>query len=164
MMCHSLKQQFQYQGISVPVTSFHVYADALARYMRFTGLFSISGSRIILTKGREGEIEEILTLKRELYPYKDRDEFYRYFGNPDVPVLSTDHNPNILQQQIQELTAELTTLYAELGVLQQGMPLESSVSLPQPLPIDIKELRTLLDDLRDKKKQVELGIMDIRGR
>ena len=163
-MRRSLKQQFQDQGISLPVTSFHDYADALARYMRFTGLFSISGSRIILTKGREGEIEEILTLKRELYPYKDRDEFYRYFGNPDVPVLSTDHNPNILQQQIQELTAELTTLYAELGVLQQGMPLESSVSLPQPLPIDIKELRTLLDDLRDKKKQVELGIMDIRGR
>jgi hypothetical protein len=28
----------------------------------------------------------------------------------------------------------------------------------------LKKLRTLLDDLREKKKQVELGIMDIRGR
>ena len=163
-MRRSLKQQFQDQGISLPVTSFHDYADALARYMRFTGLFSISGNRITLTKGREAEVEEILKLKLELYPYKDMDEFYRYYGNPDVPVLSTDHNPTILQKQIQELAAELTTLYAELGVLQQGMPLESPVSLPQQLPIDIEELRTLLDGLREKKKQVEFGIMDIRGR
>ena len=44
------------------------------------------------------------------------------------------------------------------------MPLESPVSLPPLLPIDIEELRTLLDGLREKKKQVELGIMDIRGR
>src|SRR5215472_12846986 len=124
--------------------------------MRFTGLFSISGSRIILTKGRESEVEEILKLKRELYPYKGRDKFYRYYGNPDVPVLSTDHNPTILQKQIQGITAELPALYAELGVLQQGIPLESPLSLPQPLPIDIEELRTLLDELREKKKQVEL--------
>jgi AlwI restriction endonuclease len=163
-MRHSLKQRFEDQGISLPVSSFHDYADSLARYMRFTGLFSISGSRITLTKGREDEVEEILKLKRELYPYKDRDKFYHYYGNPDVPVLSTDHNPTILQKQIQGITAELPTLYAELGVLQQGMPLESPVSLLQPLPIDIEELRTLLDDLREKKKQVELGIMDIRGR
>ena len=160
----SLRQQFQDQGIDLPVTSFHDYADALARYMHFTGLFSISGSRITLKKGREAEVEEILNLKLELYPYKDRDGFYGYYGNPDVPVLSTDHNPVILQKQIQELAAELTTLHAELGVLQQGMPLESPVSLSQVLPIDIEELRTLLDDLREKKKQVELGIMDIRGR
>ena len=160
----SLKQRFQDQGISLPVASFHDYADSLARYMRITGLFSISGSRIILTKGREAEVEEILKLKLELHPYKNRDEFYRYYGNPDFPVLSTDHNPIILQKQIQDLAAELTTLYEELGVLQQGMPLESSVSLPQPLPIDIEELRTLLDGFREKKKQVELGIMDIRGR
>ena len=132
--------------------------------MRFTGLFSISGSRIILTKGRESEVEEILKLKPELYPYKDRDKFYRYYGNPDVPVLSTDHNPTILQKQIQGIAAELPTLYAELGVLQQGMPLEVPLSLPQLLPIDIEELRTLLDELREKKKQIELGIMDIRGR
>jgi AlwI restriction endonuclease len=163
-MRRSLKQQFQDQGISLPVTSFHHYADSLARYMRFTGLFSISGNRITLTKAREAEVEEILKLKLELYPYKDRDKFYRYYGNPDAPVLSTDHNPTIQQKQIQELAAELTTLYAELGVLQRGMPLESPVSLPQPLPIDIEELRTLLDGLREKKKQVELGIMDIRGR
>jgi hypothetical protein len=164
IMRRTLKQRFEDQGISLPVPSFHDYADSLARYMRFTGLFSISGSRIILTKGRESEVEEILKLKRELYPYKDRDKFYRYYGNPDVPVLSTDHNPTILQKQIQGITAELPTLYAELGVLQQGIPLESPLSLPQPLPIDIEELRTLLDDLREKKKQVELGIMDIRGR
>ena len=101
----ALKQQFQDQGISLPVTSFHHYADALARYMRFTGLFSISGNRITLTKGREAEVEEILKLKLELYSYKDRDEFYHYYGNPGGPVLSTDHNPTILQKQIQELTA-----------------------------------------------------------
>ena len=160
----SLKQQFQDQNINLPVTSFHHYADALARYMRFTGLFSISGNRIILTKGREAEVEEILKLKLELHQYKNRDEFYRYYGNPELPVLSTDHNPIILQQQIQDLAAELTTLYADLSVLQQGMPLISPVSLPQSLPIDIEQLRTLLDGFREKKKQVELGIMDIRGR
>jgi hypothetical protein len=132
--------------------------------MRFTGLFSISGSRIILTKGREREVEEILKLKRQLYPYKDRDEFYRYYGNPDLPVLSTDHNPTLLQTQIQDLAFELTALYADLGMLKQGIPLESPITLPQPLPVDIEELRTFLDGLREKKKQVELGIIDIRGR
>jgi hypothetical protein len=160
----SLKQQFEDQGISLPASSFRDYADALARYMRFTGLFSISGSRIILTKGREREVEEILKLKRQLYPYKDRDEFYRYYGNPDLPILSTDHNPTLLQTQIQDLAVELTALYADLGMLKQGIPLESPITLPQPLPVDIEELRTFLDGLREKKKQVELGIIDIRGR
>lgn len=162
-MRRSLKQRFESQGTSLPVSSFFDYADALARYMRFTGLFSISGSRIILTKGREDEVEEILKLKRNLYPYTDKDTFYFYYGNPDIPILSTDHNPVILQKQIQEITTELPTLYTELGVLQQGMPFENPVSLSQPLPIDIEELRTLLDDLREKKKQVELAIMSIRG-
>jgi len=160
----SLKQQFQDQGISLPVKSFHDYADALARYMRFTGLFSISGSRITLSKGREHEVEEILKIELELYLYKDRDAFYLYYGNPDVPILSTDYNPHILQKQIRELIVELTTLYAELGVLKHGVPFENPISLPQPLPTDIEELRTLLDSLRDKKKQVEFGIVDIRGR
>ena len=68
-----------------------------------------------------------------------------------------------MQKQIQEISAELPTLYAELGVLQQGLPLESPLSLLQPLPIDIEELRTLLDALREKE-EVELEIMDIRGR
>jgi hypothetical protein len=160
----SLRQEFQEQGVKAPVDAFRDYSDALARYMRFTGLFSINGNRLILMKGRENEVEELLNLDVIIFPYKDNEAFYHYYGNPDTPTLATDHDPSILQKQIQELFIELTPLYADLGVLKQGITLENPIDLPYPLSTNIEELRTLLDDFRDRKRRVELEIMDIRGR
>ncbi|MFL5660409.1 MAG: AlwI family type II restriction endonuclease [Ktedonobacteraceae bacterium] len=160
----TLKEEAQIQGYKLPFDSFRDYADSLGRYMRYTGLFSINGNRIVITRGREKEVEEILKLQHELYPYKDPENFYRYYGNPDVPILTTDINPTILKLQIENLASELVSLHAEFGVLKYGTAIESPIILPKTLPDDIEELRTLLDNLRDVKKKVEFEIIGIRGR
>jgi AlwI restriction endonuclease len=160
----AFKEQAREQGFKLPTDSFRDYADALGRYMRYTGLFSINGNHIIVAKGREKEVEDILKLKLELHSYKDRANFYDYYGNPDLPILTTDVDPTILNLQIESLASDLITLYTELGVLKYGAVLESPLSLPQTLPNDMEELRTLLDNLRDEKKKVEFQIIDIRGR
>lgn len=36
------------------------YADALVRYFRYTGLFSVRGARIVVASGREQELDELL--------------------------------------------------------------------------------------------------------
>jgi hypothetical protein len=160
----AFKEQAREQGFKLPTDSFRDYADAPGRYMRYTGLFSISGSRIIVAKGREKEVEDFLKLKLELHSYKDRANFYDYYGDPGLPILTTDFDPTILKLQIGNLASDLTTLYTELGVLKYGAALESPISLTQTLPNDMEELRTLLDNLRDEKKNVEFQIIDIRGR
>jgi len=163
-MRRQLKESAQASGDKLPVTAFHDYADALGRYMRYTGLFSIDGNRIIVTKGREQEVEELLKLKLDLHPFIERDTFYLYYGNSDIPTLTTDVDPTILQDQIKAISSDITTLYIDLGVLKHGIPLENPILLPQPLPNDIEELRSLLDRLRDEKKKLELEVIAIRGR
>src|SRR5437660_5935856 len=160
---HELKEIAQAQGNKLPADSFRHYADALGRYMRYTGIFSIDGNRIVVTKGREQEVEELLKLNFDLYPYAQTDSFYLYYGNPDIPTLATDVNPTILQNQIKEIETNITRLYADLSVLKRGVAIESPVLLPESLPDNIEELRSLLDLLRDAKKKVEFEIIVIRG-
>lgn len=160
----TLKAEYEARGIDVPYSSFKDYADSLARYMRYTGLFSIDGNRIVIARGREEEVDEITQLSLELQPYSERVSFYEYYGNPDIPTLRTDVEPDILQRQVRSLSTGIASLYEELGVLKQGTPLMPPSTLPEPLPDDIEALRVLLDELRDAKRAVELDLIDIRGR
>jgi len=159
-----LKEQAQERGEKIPIDAFRDYADALGRYMRYTGLFSINGNRIVITKGREKEVEDILKLKIDLYPYDDRESFYNYYGNPDLPMLAIDVDPTILQEQVRNLASELIRLQTDIDVRKSGISRESSLVVPVSLSRDIEELRTLLYNLREDKKRRELELIDITGR
>src|SRR6266567_2180745 len=160
----SMKERAQEQGDKIPIDSFRDYADALGRYMRYTGLFSIDGNRIVITKGRETEVEDLLKLDLKLHPYDDPDTFYSYYGNPELPTLPTDVDPSILHNQINSLVSDLSALHAELNVLKYGIVRESTSPISQTLTEDIEKLRTLLYNLREEKKKVEFEIVNIRGR
>lgn len=44
----------------VVLRSMDDYADALIRYFRYTGLFSVRGARIVVASGREAELDELI--------------------------------------------------------------------------------------------------------
>ena len=136
----SLKQQSQERGDNLPIDAFTDYADALGRYMRYTGLFSIDSNRIVLTKGRREEIEDVLKIELDLRPYDNSITFYNYYGNPDLPVLPSDVNPIILQNQIKDLIIDYQGLYDRFCVLKYGDQRDYPINVPQTLPIDIEEL------------------------
>lgn len=48
------------EGRRVVLGSTNDYADALIRAFRFTGLFSVRGSRVVVAAGREAELEELV--------------------------------------------------------------------------------------------------------
>jgi hypothetical protein len=56
---HSARARSATEGHRV-VASMDDYADALVRYFRYTGLFSVRGARIVVASGREAELEELI--------------------------------------------------------------------------------------------------------
>ncbi len=149
----SMKERAQEQGDKIPIDSFRDYADALGRYMRYTGLFSIDGNRIVITKGRETEVEDLLKLDLKLHPYDDPDTFYSYYGNPELPTLPTDVDPSILHNQINSLVSDLSALHAELNVLKYGIVRESTSPISQTLTEDIEKLRTYSTTFAKRKRK-----------
>jgi hypothetical protein len=54
------RQRYQGEGRRIALESMDDYADALVRYLRYTGLFSVRGARIVVASGREAELEELI--------------------------------------------------------------------------------------------------------
>lgn len=52
--------RYHAEGRRVVVSSTDDYADALIRYFRYTGLFSVRGARIVVANGREAELDELV--------------------------------------------------------------------------------------------------------
>ncbi|MGI8424448.1 MAG: AlwI family type II restriction endonuclease [Chloroflexota bacterium] len=53
------RARYMVEGVRV-VGSTDDYADALIRYFRYTGLFSVRGSRLVVAGGRERDLEELI--------------------------------------------------------------------------------------------------------
>ncbi len=56
----AIRARYEAEGRRVVVASMDDYADALIRYFRYTGLFSIRGSRIVVANGSEEELDELI--------------------------------------------------------------------------------------------------------
>ncbi|MBI3973755.1 MAG: AlwI family type II restriction endonuclease [Chloroflexi bacterium] len=54
------RARYEAEGRRVVLGSTDDYADALIRYFRYTGLFSVRGARIVVAGGREDELEELI--------------------------------------------------------------------------------------------------------
>jgi hypothetical protein len=54
------RARYAAEGRKVVLGSMDDYADALIRYFRYTGLFSVRGARIVVANGREAELDELI--------------------------------------------------------------------------------------------------------
>lgn len=101
------------------------YADALVRYLRATGMVSVSQGRTLsIIPEREADVDYFLRhTPREPQPYADRAAFLAYLGDASLPALLTDDRERLIQKFRTDFpqsspndtlsTAQLRDLYAD---------------------------------------------------
>ena len=98
--------------LSTKASNMKDYADACIRYLRATGMVTIShiGKTLSIAKEKEEEVDYFLnTIDREPYYVKDKKEYAAYLGASDVPVLWSDNRDRILSR----LKNEFPNVYIE---------------------------------------------------
>lgn len=139
-------------------------ADASFRYFSFTGLFSSQGNRLILNKSRIDEIIEIVNSDYFNYNYNNVEKFHEEFGNPSLPLLSSD-NIDVLKNKIlacnnnnldiiQKISIDFPNVYSEKENLDMLMNLYNTDEL-EILKDILYSQRELNLELKKKLLQVE---------
>ena len=108
------------------------YADACFRYLRATGLVSVShvGKSLSIVRERLAEVDYILsTVEREPVFVENPEAFVSYLWNPELPLLLTDDRVSLLEK------------------IQSEFP-----GVAAPLSATTEELKDLLSDLLEKRK------------
>lgn len=135
------------------------YADACFRYLRATGMVSVShvGKSLSITPGKQADVDFFLqNIDREPCFVDDRQRYAEYLGNPVLPVLLTDNRESLLEKlstdfpslsvDETESTENLKHLYADLLEQRKEDTLEKQVQ-------ELKDYK-LYDDIQEKYQQI----------
>ena len=121
------------------------YADACFRYLRATGVVSISkGKSISIISDKLQEVDYFLSvIDREPCYVDDIFNYIKYLTNPDLPTLYTDDKEQII------------------SMLRQKFP-----SVPFDENLSVRSLKELLNDCIEKKKEqiIENNICEIKDK
>jgi len=165
------------------------YADALIRSFRYTGLFSVRGSRIVVATGREQELEELVYEKgavsvsapsiqlslgqdppvrlaepRPLFPdYTDATAFYAYYGAAGQPGLPWE-TPERMATLARSLDTQVAGLRQREAQLRAGRTVLAGPQLGATLPEAHDALARVVDTLRDEKQRLERTIFTLEAR
>lgn len=103
------------------------YADATIRYFQYTGFFTRSFDKLVLSPHRSQEIERILRdMDFEIIDYDDVDRFYEHMGNPNLPYLPWE-NTGDMEARITDISTQIGETVNEIRVL-------DSLFIPSPIP------------------------------
>ena len=114
------------------------YADACFRYLRATGLVSVShvGKSLSIVPERISDVDYILNnVSRDPVAFPTEDEYIAYIGDCTTPILMTDNRP----QLVKKITAEFPKTKI-------------------PKKATILELKDLFADLLENRKNATLAI------
>ena len=113
------RQEHAAAGLRV-AASMDDYADALARYLRYTRLYSVRGARLVVASGREDDVDALLANPQVPFAdYNDREAFYAHYGAAGAPRLPWEH-PQQLQRTIHRLEERVATLQRREFLLRTG--------------------------------------------
>ncbi len=113
------RQEHAAAGLRV-AASMDDYADALARYLRYTRLYSVRGARLVVASGREDDVDALLANPQVPFAdYNDREAFYAHYGAAGTPRLPWEH-PQQLQRTIHRLEERVATLQRREFLLRTG--------------------------------------------
>ena len=91
------------------IRSMRDYADACVRYLRATGLLSISkiGKSLSIMPEKKTDVEFILkNISREPVFIDDEEKYIEYLGNPELPKLLTDDKKSLIEKLKTEIPQE----------------------------------------------------------
>jgi hypothetical protein len=158
------------------------YADALVRYFRFTGLFSVRGARLVVAAGREAEVGELvytsaapppspspslqlalgeapplrLSEPRPLFSdYQDHAAFHSYYGDAGQPKFPWE-DPHRFAALARALDAQVASLRTREAHLRSGRTVLSGPTLAPDLNQAEMELR--VEALRAERQRLERSI------
>ena len=168
------------------------YADALIRAFRYTGLFSVRGSRLVVAGGRERDVEELLyrdppdpdsaraapglfqlTLgeappvrlaePRPLFPhYADHSAWHAYYGSATEPVLPWE-DPVRFAALTRSLDARVAALRAREAQLRTGRTVLTGPTLAPDVD-DVPRLEAAYEALRSERQRLERAIFSMETR
>ena len=115
------------------------YADACFRYFQYTGLYSRTDEKLVISTTRQMQIKRILSeMEFSILPYENVTEFYSEFGNPDLPVLPWEN--------IKDLKSEIGNTLSSIGKARQKIKTQlPSIKLPTIKPAPAPTLNNLTE-------------------
>jgi len=106
------------------------YADSCFRYFQYTGMFSRTEERLIISRMRQTQVQRILDeMTFSIVPYDNVNYFYSEFGNPDLPVLPWE-NVTDLKAEIADMRSHIVRAKDKL----RGRILPTLIPTIQPEP------------------------------
>lgn len=146
--------------LQTKASNMHDYADACIRYLRATGLVSIShiGRSLSILTEKKKDVEFILNnISREPVFIDDKAKYLDYLGNFELPKLLTDNKDSLLQkikeenptEQIQESVTihELKEKLDDLIITKREKLIQSQIA-------EIKDYKKY-DDIQTTFTQIE---------
>lgn len=146
--------------LQTKASNMHDYADACIRYLRATGLVSIShiGRSLSILPEKKIDVEFILNnISREPVFIDEKAKYLDYLGNSDLPILLTDNKDSLLQkireenptEQIQESVTihELKEKLDDLIITKREKLIQSQIA-------EIKDYKKY-DDIQTTFTQIE---------
>lgn len=146
--------------LQTKASNMHDYADACIRYLRSTGLVSIShiGRSLSILPEKKKDVEFILNnISREPVFIDDKAKYLDYLGNSELPKLLTDNKDSLLQkikeenptEQIQESVTihELKEKLDDLIITKREKLIQSQIA-------EIKDYKKY-DDIQTTFTQIE---------
>lgn len=145
------------------------YADACVRYLRSTGLVSVSriGKSLSIIPEKKNDVDFILkNVSREPVFVDDEEKYIGYIGNAEIPKLLTDDRPALLEKLRSELPDE--KIDENLSLLELKEKLDDAILAKKQKILDkqvqeIKDykqyddIQILFDQITDKKS----GLSDV---
>lgn len=155
--------------LSKKASNMRDYADACVRYLRSTGLVSVSriGKSLSIIPEKKNDVEFILkNVSREPVFVDDEEKYISYLGNPEIPKLLTDDKPALIEKLKAELPDE--KIDENLPLLELKEKLDNAILAKKQEILDkqvqeIKDykqyddIQTLFDQITDKKS----GLSDV---
>lgn len=102
------------------------YADAVRRYFMYTGMFTLSGNKLIISPERCGDAERLLSeLNIDVVPfYNNLEEFYNYLGDPELPSLPWE-TVTELEERINNIKTKIESIRNEINIIDSNYTKEA---------------------------------------
>ena len=146
--------------LKTKANNMHDYADACIRYLRSTGLVSIShiGRSLSILPEKKKDVEFILqNIGCEPVFVDDKEKYLDYLANPELPVLLTDNRTALVQKITAEnpsATISDTATISELKEMLDDLMIAKREKIIQTQITEIKDYKEY-DDIQNTFTQIE---------
>ena len=146
--------------LQTKASNMHDYADACIRYLRATGLISIShiGHSLSILSGKQADVEFVLqNVSREPVFVDDKEKYLDYLGNAEFPKLLTDDKSALIQKIKAENPREVITTTSSVIELKEKLDDLIIAKKEQIIQTQIAEIKDYkrYDEIQNTFKQIE---------